>query len=186
MVSGRLFACPVLFLVLVHVCASFRYVSLGPKVQTINEGRRAGRHVSWTRICRWRWKSRDLKLYGKVRVEGKDDYHNERYPSEHFDGVEVDDDRSNHGDKVEEKEDTDDCDDDDNDDDDAGSKEEMDAVMEDRRGLTKKPKQAMRDDEANQKVDELLKSPDTSFLKILKPAEFKVSIILSLFIIYMI
>ena len=59
------------------------------------------------------------------------------------------------------------------------NREVMDTAMEDRRGLTKKPRQVSEDDEANQKVDELLKSSDTSFLKILKSTEFKVLLILS-------
>ena len=59
------------------------------------------------------------------------------------------------------------------------NREVMDTAMEDRRGLTKKPRQVSGDDEANQKVDELLKSSDTSFLKILKSTEFEVLIILS-------
>ena len=58
--------------------------------------------------------------------------------------------------------------------DDTRSKRRTLEAMEDRRGLTKKPHSAIRDEEANQKVDELLKSSDTSFLKILKPSDYKV------------
>ena len=175
MVCGRLFASPVLLLVLLHVCKPFRYVPLDPQTQkpyhygTLENGI-VGRDISWERVSQWQYERVDTKLNDNVGVTGHDGHQNDRSRSRHSDGVgEVVDDECIRRDRIVNRGDIEK----------AGSKEEMDTAMEDRRGLTKKPMQVIKDDEANQKVDELLKSSDTSFLKILKSTKLEVLIILS-------
>jgi len=154
MVFGRIFAFLVLTLFLLHVCTSFQYAIPGLQPEACYTHFKSRESGAWgdllyTRMPTSPFRGRRgecIRLRGKMDTRGGDDHRNCGNL----------DDRNAEGDP-----------------DDTRSKRRTLEAMEDRRGLTKKPHSAIRDEEANQKVDELLKSSDTSFLKILKPSDYK-------------
>ena len=161
MALGRILCCFVLLLlVLVHLCA-FRLAL--PSHESGRGNRYDGARnnllgTSMPQLQQRRQRHREqIELYNKMEedeVGAGDHFIGEVSDSDEEEGVVHDHDDNN----------------------DAESKGRMREAMEDRRGLTKTPKQIVKDDEANQKVDEMLRSSDTSFLKILQPVDFEVYI----------